>query len=63
MKSFLGRMCRLIKGEEGATMVEYGLILVLVAAAAVVGLTSVGTSLGTMFTNIGTSITGKTSTF
>jgi pilus assembly protein Flp/PilA len=56
-------MCRLIKGEEGATMVEYGLILVLVAAAAVVGLTSVGTSLGTMFTNIGTSITGKASTF
>jgi pilus assembly protein Flp/PilA len=64
MKYYLGRVCQLIKGEEGASMVEYGLLIALVAGAAVLGLTSVGTSLGAMFTAIGTSITGKsTSTF
>jgi pilus assembly protein Flp/PilA len=56
-------MCRFLTGEEGATMVEYGLILVLVGVAAAVGLTSVGASLSTIFTNLGTSLTSKSAAF
>lgn len=44
---------RLWKDEEGATMVEYGLIVVVVALVAVVGATTLGTDLSALFTRIG----------
>jgi pilus assembly protein Flp/PilA len=44
---------RFVKDEEGQGMVEYGLILALVAVAVVLALTSLGEGLGTLFTNIG----------
>ena len=43
---------RLIKEESGQGMVEYGLIIALVAVAAIVALTGVGTQLGVIFNNI-----------
>ena len=42
----------LLKREEGQGMVEYGLIIALVAVAVVVALTAMGTQIGTLFTNI-----------
>jgi len=49
---------RLLKNEDGATAIEYGLIAALIAVAAVGAMTTVGTDLTTLFTNIGTSLTG-----
>jgi pilus assembly protein Flp/PilA len=38
--------------EEGQTMVEYGLIITLVALAVVVAITALGTQLGAVFNKI-----------
>jgi pilus assembly protein Flp/PilA len=47
---------RFIKEENGVTAIEYGLIAGLIAVAIVAGVTSIGGSLGNMFTNLGTCI-------
>jgi pilus assembly protein Flp/PilA len=38
--------------DEGAAMVEYGLLIAFIALIALVGVKLVGTSLNTLFTNI-----------
>jgi len=43
---------RFLKEEEGVTAIEYGLIASLIALAIIVGVTAVGTNLGTTFTNV-----------
>ncbi len=43
---------KLFKSEEGQGMVEYGLIIALVAVVAIVGLTLLGPKIRDMFTNI-----------
>jgi Flp pilus assembly pilin Flp len=45
-----------IRDEEGQDIVEYSLLLVLIAAAALFVLTAMGTSIGDIFDNINTSI-------
>jgi pilus assembly protein Flp/PilA len=54
------RLLETVKGtcndEKGQGMVEYGLILGLVAVIAIISLTSIGTSLGTAFTTLSTKI-------
>lgn len=47
---------RIIKDESGATAIEYGLIVALVAVTAMVGYKALGDSLNTLF---GTTIKGK----
>ncbi|AYY58830.1 Flp family type IVb pilin [Burkholderia multivorans] len=47
---------RFLKEETGVTAIEYGLIAGLIAVAIVAGVTSIGGSLGNMFTNLGTCI-------
>ena len=42
----------LIRDEEGATAIEYGLIAALIAVAAIVGMQSVGTRLQGTFNNV-----------
>ena len=44
------------KDESGATAIEYGLIAALVSIAAIAALTSLGSSLTTIFTSVGTSL-------
>ncbi|SCX06875.1 Flp pilus assembly protein, pilin Flp [Agrobacterium sp. DSM 25558] len=44
---------RFMKDESGATAIEYGLIAALISVAIITGASSVGTKLGTMFTNLG----------
>jgi len=46
------KLMGLLKDEEGQGMVEYGLILGLVAIVAIVTLTSVGTQIKTLFTSV-----------
>ncbi len=41
-----------LNDESGATAIEYGLIAALIAVVIITGITAVGTSLSTTFTNI-----------
>jgi len=47
-----------VRDEEGASLVEYALLVALIALACVVALTATGTSISAMFTRIN----GKLST-
>ncbi|WP_435011134.1 Flp family type IVb pilin [Tundrisphaera lichenicola] len=55
MRKFL---CNLVGGEEGATMVEYALMVALIGAALVTVVTSLGSAISGKFTDVSTSITG-----
>ena len=46
---------KLLKNEDGATAIEYGLIAALIAVAAIAGMTAVGTKLSTTFNSISAS--------
>ncbi|MBM7557198.1 Flp family type IVb pilin [Halanaerobacter jeridensis] len=50
---------RLIHEEEGQSMVEYGLILALVAVAVITILTTMGDELSNIFTDIKDAISGS----
>lgn len=47
---------RFMREEEGATAVEYGLMVALIAVAIVIAVTTLGTNLNTRFTNVGNAI-------
>lgn len=47
---------RFFHDRKGATAIEYGLIAGLVAVALIVGLTSLGTSLDSLFTDVATTV-------
>jgi len=49
-------LLKLIKNEDGATAIEYGLIAALVAVAAIGAMTTVGTNLSATFNNIATKL-------
>ncbi|PXX32954.1 MULTISPECIES: Flp family type IVb pilin [Burkholderia] len=51
---------RFLKENNGVTAIEYGLIAGLIAVAIVAGVTSIGDSLGNMFTKLGTCVTTRT---
>jgi pilus assembly protein Flp/PilA len=44
------------KNESGATAIEYGLIAALIAVVIITGVTAVGTTLSTTFTNLSTTL-------
>ena len=50
------KFLKLIKNEEGATAIEYGLIAALIAVAAIAAMQGVGTSLNKTFTNVSTTL-------
>ena len=45
-------LTKVLKNEDGATAIEYGLIAALIAVAAIGAFTSVGTSLSGIFTKV-----------
>ena len=47
---------RFVKEEEGATMVEYGLMVALIAVVCIVAVTAIGTKLAAKFTTVGTAL-------
>ncbi|MBS0410072.1 MAG: Flp family type IVb pilin [Proteobacteria bacterium] len=47
---------RFMKDESGATAIEYGLIVALIAVVIITAVTTVGSNLKTSFTSVGTSI-------
>jgi pilus assembly protein Flp/PilA len=50
----------ILNREEGQDLIEYALVVALIALAATAGMTSVATSINTAFTGIGTKLTGYT---
>lgn len=51
---------RFIRDEEGAAMVEYALLVALIALVAIVGVTTTGTSINAQFTKISCKIATPT---
>jgi pilus assembly protein Flp/PilA len=47
---------RFMKDESGATAIEYGLIVALIAVVIITAVTAVGSKLNTSFTTVGSSI-------
>ena len=61
--SFVGRVLRRLLGEEkGAVMMEYIVIGLLIAAAAVIAISAFGQTLTQMFASLGASATGDHAT-
>ena len=48
--------------EEGQDLVEYALVIALVALAATAGMHTLATDISSAFTNIGTTLTGDVTT-
>ncbi|VWB27654.1 Flp family type IVb pilin [Burkholderia lata] len=55
-------LIRFLREENGVTAIEYGLIAGLIAVAIVAGVTNIGSSLGNMFTNLGTCVSSPSAT-
>ena len=51
MSKFIAAAKGFAKGEEGATMVEYGLMVALIAVVCIVAVTALGTNPAAMFTS------------
>ena len=52
----MSKFLKLIKNEQGATAIEYGLIAALIAVAAIAAMTNIGTELGTTFNTVATKL-------
>lgn len=55
------RMRRMLAEESGQDLIEYALVVALIAFAAAAGMTTVATKINAAFTNIGTKLTTYTS--
>ena len=53
----LSVMLQILKDENGQDLIEYALVVALIAFAATAGMGSLATSLNQAFTNIGTKVT------
>ena len=50
------RLISIIRDEEGATMVEYGLLVALIAMVALVAVQALGVNLSTLFSGVAGSV-------
>ncbi len=50
------KFLKLIRNEQGATAIEYGLIAALIAVAAIGAMTSIGTELSATFSDVSTKL-------
>jgi pilus assembly protein Flp/PilA len=50
---------RFMQDDSGATAIEYGLIVALIAVVIITAVTTVGTNLSAKFTSVGTAIAGS----
>ena len=54
----LKKISAFLRNEEGATAIEYALMVSLIALAIIAAVTLVGTGLNTKFTAVNTAVTG-----
>jgi pilus assembly protein Flp/PilA len=59
MRRFMNITKRIIKDEEGAALVEYALLVSLIALACVTALTTLGTAIAALFTEIAGELGGS----
>jgi pilus assembly protein Flp/PilA len=59
MSKILGGIKKFVREEEGATMVEYALMLALIAIVCIGSVALIGTNANTVFGNAATSIKGS----
>ena len=52
----MAKFVKLLKNEEGATAIEYGLIAALIAVAAIGAMQGIGNKLNTTFNNVSNSL-------
>jgi pilus assembly protein Flp/PilA len=52
----LTNLTTMIRDEEGATMVEYGLLVALIAMVALVAVQALGTNLSKVFSTVASSV-------
>jgi pilus assembly protein Flp/PilA len=52
MQELKRKMMQLVKDEEGATAVEYGIMVALIAVAIIIAVTSLGTGLAALFDEV-----------
>ncbi len=57
MKNLLTKIKNFVREEEGASAVEYGLLVALIAVAIIGAVTALGGSLASMFTSVSGTIT------
>jgi pilus assembly protein Flp/PilA len=58
MKNMMKDMVKKLRDEKGATAVEYGVMVALIAVAIIGAVTLVGTNLNTVFGNVSGALTG-----
>ena len=56
MAKFITAVKQIVKGEEGATMIEYALMIALIAAVCIGVVATLGTNTNSLFGNVGTSV-------
>ena len=54
----LSVMLQLLKEESGQDLIEYALVVALIAFAATAGMSTLATDINTAFSNMGTKVTG-----
>lgn len=60
MTAFSSLITRFRRDKSGASLVEYALLCALIAIAAIVGMTALGSGINTAFSNITTTVTTST---
>jgi pilus assembly protein Flp/PilA len=60
MKHYREALKNLLKDDSGQDLIEYALVAALIGLGAVTAMTSVGTQVKTIFSNIGNSLTTAT---
>jgi pilus assembly protein Flp/PilA len=58
MKKLAGGFRSFVNDEDGATMVEYGLMVALIAVVVAVAAATLGTNISTLFGNVATTVSG-----
>jgi len=61
LQTLRGSLRKIVANERGQDLIEYALVVALIAFAAAAGMTTVATKINTAFTNIGTKLTTYTS--
>jgi pilus assembly protein Flp/PilA len=52
----IATLSSMLRDDQGAAMVEYGLLIALIAIVAMVGVKVLGTNLSTLFSNVAASL-------
>ena len=58
----ISTFARMIRNDDGATLVEYSLVVALIAVVAIGAITTLGSNIKTLFTTLGSKVEGANST-